>query len=202
MAKHSFPPIRQPESNAYTTVAIGYPEPALNGQKKEGMIQVFFIHTYSSTITNPRYVSGSEKKITSCAAYLATPTGQSPLAHSLIYQVPKTLPAQSPRPILWPIMAPDGPGHWVNRIHVDDAARACAHLLAMAGPQPGRMRWRGMAAQPPPFLSLDPSVPIIPSEQSPWNLSRQPLTALGRHHCRESVYYLSRWTQNQAHLSY
>src|SRR5690606_5373506 len=27
------------------------------------------------------------------------------------------------------ITAPDGPGHWANRIHIDDAARACAHLL-------------------------------------------------------------------------
>ncbi len=34
------------------------------------------------------------------------------------------------------ITAPDGPGHWANRIHIDDAARACAHLLAMADPQP------------------------------------------------------------------
>lgn len=34
------------------------------------------------------------------------------------------------------ITAPDGPGHWANRIHVDDAARACAHLLTMADPQP------------------------------------------------------------------
>ncbi len=34
------------------------------------------------------------------------------------------------------ITAPDGPGHWANRIHVDDAARACAHLLAITNPQP------------------------------------------------------------------
>lgn len=34
------------------------------------------------------------------------------------------------------IAAPDGPGHWANRIHVDDAARACAHLLALADPLP------------------------------------------------------------------
>lgn len=34
------------------------------------------------------------------------------------------------------ITAPDGPGHWANRIHIDDAARACAHLLTMANPQP------------------------------------------------------------------
>lgn len=34
------------------------------------------------------------------------------------------------------ITAPDGPGHWANRIHVDDAARACAHLLTMADPLP------------------------------------------------------------------
>ena len=34
------------------------------------------------------------------------------------------------------ITAPDGPGHWANRIHIDDAARACAHLLTLANPQP------------------------------------------------------------------
>lgn len=34
------------------------------------------------------------------------------------------------------ITAPDGPGHWANRIHIDDAARACAHVLTMANPQP------------------------------------------------------------------
>ncbi len=34
------------------------------------------------------------------------------------------------------ITAPDGPGHWANRIHIDDAAQACAHLLTMADPQP------------------------------------------------------------------
>ncbi|MGX5660725.1 NAD-dependent epimerase/dehydratase family protein [Castellaniella ginsengisoli] len=34
------------------------------------------------------------------------------------------------------IAAPDGPGHWANRIHIDDAARACAHLLNLADPLP------------------------------------------------------------------
>lgn len=34
------------------------------------------------------------------------------------------------------ITVPDGPGHWANRIHIDDAARACAHLLALEHPQP------------------------------------------------------------------
>lgn len=34
------------------------------------------------------------------------------------------------------ITAPDGPGHWANRIHIDDAAQACAHLLTMPGPRP------------------------------------------------------------------
>src|SRR3546814_902225 len=34
------------------------------------------------------------------------------------------------------ITAPDGPGHWANRIHIDDAARACAHLLNLADPRP------------------------------------------------------------------
>ncbi|AHG65464.1 NAD-dependent epimerase/dehydratase family protein [Advenella mimigardefordensis] len=34
------------------------------------------------------------------------------------------------------ITAPDGPGHWANRIHIDDAAQACAHLLTVPNPQP------------------------------------------------------------------
>ncbi|MGB6242537.1 MAG: hypothetical protein WBF69_08640 [Castellaniella sp.] len=34
------------------------------------------------------------------------------------------------------IAVPDGPGHWANRIHIDDAARACAHLLSLADPLP------------------------------------------------------------------
>jgi len=31
--------------------------------------------------------------------------------------------------------APDGPGHWGNRIHIDDAASACRHLLELPAPQ-------------------------------------------------------------------
>ena len=34
------------------------------------------------------------------------------------------------------VVAPDGPGHWGNRIHRDDAANACAHLLTLANPDP------------------------------------------------------------------
>lgn len=34
------------------------------------------------------------------------------------------------------ITVPDGPGHWANRLHIDDAARACAHLLTLPSPQP------------------------------------------------------------------
>lgn len=34
------------------------------------------------------------------------------------------------------LAAPQGPGHWANRIHIDDAAAACAHLLALDQPQP------------------------------------------------------------------
>jgi nucleoside-diphosphate-sugar epimerase len=33
------------------------------------------------------------------------------------------------------ITVPDGPGHWANRIHIDDAASACAHLLALENPK-------------------------------------------------------------------
>ncbi len=32
--------------------------------------------------------------------------------------------------------APEGPGHWANRIHVDDAARAVCHVLALTKPAP------------------------------------------------------------------
>lgn len=34
------------------------------------------------------------------------------------------------------IAAPDGPGHWANRIHIDDAAQACVHLFKLAQPHP------------------------------------------------------------------
>ena len=34
------------------------------------------------------------------------------------------------------VVAPDGPGHWGNRIHMDDAASACAHLLTLDNPYP------------------------------------------------------------------
>ena len=34
------------------------------------------------------------------------------------------------------IVSPAGPGHWANRIHIDDAAQACVHLLALAEPEP------------------------------------------------------------------
>ena len=34
------------------------------------------------------------------------------------------------------IRVPRGQPHWANRIHVDDAAEAIAHLLAVPGPQP------------------------------------------------------------------
>lgn len=34
------------------------------------------------------------------------------------------------------IKAPNGPGHWANRIHVEDAASACAHLLMLPKPLP------------------------------------------------------------------
>jgi len=33
------------------------------------------------------------------------------------------------------ITAPDGPGHWANRIHIADAAQACAHLLKLDAPE-------------------------------------------------------------------
>jgi nucleoside-diphosphate-sugar epimerase len=33
-------------------------------------------------------------------------------------------------------IVPDGPGHWSNRFHIEDAARACAHLLLLPQAQP------------------------------------------------------------------
>ncbi|HET7268279.1 MAG TPA: NAD-dependent epimerase/dehydratase family protein [Oleiagrimonas sp.] len=32
------------------------------------------------------------------------------------------------------LMSPDGPGHWSNRIHIEDAASACIHLLGLSDP--------------------------------------------------------------------
>ena len=49
------------------------------------------------------------------------------------------------------IAAPDGPGHWANRIHIDDAARACAHLLTLAKPLPCYI---GTDNQPMPTAAL------------------------------------------------
>ena len=33
------------------------------------------------------------------------------------------------------LVSPDGPGHWSNRIHIDDAASACLHLLGLPQPE-------------------------------------------------------------------
>ena len=33
-------------------------------------------------------------------------------------------------------VAPGGPGHWANRLHIEDAAGACTHLLTLSDPQP------------------------------------------------------------------
>lgn len=32
------------------------------------------------------------------------------------------------------LVSPDGPGHWSNRIHIEDAAAACVHLLGLPEP--------------------------------------------------------------------
>lgn len=34
------------------------------------------------------------------------------------------------------IKVPSGPGHWANRLHIEDAASACAHLLTLPTPLP------------------------------------------------------------------
>ncbi len=49
------------------------------------------------------------------------------------------------------VAAPDGPGHWANRIHIDDAARACAHLLNLPHPQ---SLYIGTDDQPMPTAKL------------------------------------------------
>ncbi|MGB6009064.1 NAD-dependent epimerase/dehydratase family protein [Castellaniella sp.] len=49
------------------------------------------------------------------------------------------------------IAAPHGPGHWANRIHIDDAARACIHLLTLAAPLPSYI---GTDDRPMPTATL------------------------------------------------
>ncbi|NYT25476.1 hypothetical protein H0A73_17885 [Alcaligenaceae bacterium] len=72
------------------------------------------------------------------------------------------------------IQAPDGLGHWANRIHIDDAARACAHLLAMADPQP---LYIGTDNHPLPTAELYDAVARVMGVSLP---ARRPLAPSGK----------------------
>src|SRR5690606_19983040 len=69
------------------------------------------------------------------------------------------------------IAAPDGPGHWANRIHVDDAARACAHLLTLAAPLP---RYIGTDDHPLPTADLYDALARMTGGPRPARESRPP----------------------------
>ncbi|WP_298015499.1 NAD-dependent epimerase/dehydratase family protein [uncultured Castellaniella sp.] len=69
------------------------------------------------------------------------------------------------------IAAPDGPGHWANRIHVDDAARACAHLLALAAPLPCYI---GTDDRPTPTAALYEALARMAGGPAPAREARPP----------------------------
>jgi nucleoside-diphosphate-sugar epimerase len=67
--------------------------------------------------------------------------------------------------------APDGPGHWANRIHVEDAARACAHLLDLADPLPCYI---GTDDHPMPTADLYEALARMAGGPPPARASRPP----------------------------
>lgn len=69
------------------------------------------------------------------------------------------------------ITAPDGPGHWANRIHIDDAAQACAHLLGMAEAAP---LYIGTDDYPMPTAELYESLARLTGAPSPARRPRAP----------------------------
>ncbi|MFC4297031.1 hypothetical protein ACFO0J_03120 [Castellaniella hirudinis] len=69
------------------------------------------------------------------------------------------------------IAAPDGPGHWANRIHVDDAARACAHLLSLDAP---RSCYIGTDDRPMPTADLYDALARMAGGPSPAREPRPP----------------------------
>ncbi len=69
------------------------------------------------------------------------------------------------------ITAPDGPGHWANRIHIDDAARACAHLLTITNPQP---LYIGTDNSPMPTAQLYDALAQMMAAPSPARQLRAP----------------------------
>ena len=69
------------------------------------------------------------------------------------------------------ITAPDGTGHWANRIHIDDAARACAHLLGLADPLPCYI---GTDDRPMPTAALYDALARMAGGPPPARTSRPP----------------------------
>ena len=69
------------------------------------------------------------------------------------------------------VTVPDAPGHWANRIHIDDAARACAHLLALADPQ---SLYIGTDDQPLPLAGFYDDVARLLGAPMPARESRVP----------------------------
>ncbi|WP_233575033.1 hypothetical protein [Pusillimonas sp. NJUB218] len=72
------------------------------------------------------------------------------------------------------VVAPDGPGHWANRIHIDDAARACAHLLALNAPEP---LYIGTDDHPMPIAEFYDAVARLAGVSAP---QRQPKSPDGK----------------------
>ncbi|MDN5843221.1 MAG: hypothetical protein L0H54_07215 [Alcaligenaceae bacterium] len=69
------------------------------------------------------------------------------------------------------ITAPEGPGHWANRLHIDDAARACAHLLTLADPDP---LYIGTDDHPMPTADLYDAVAELAGTDRPTRQPRPP----------------------------
>lgn len=67
--------------------------------------------------------------------------------------------------------APDGPGHWANRIHVDDAAAACAHLLTLPAPKPCYI---GTDDRPLPTAAFYEAIAALTGAPRPAHASRPP----------------------------
>lgn len=72
------------------------------------------------------------------------------------------------------VIAPEGPGHWANRIHIDDAARACAHLLALREPEPVYI---GTDDHPKPIAEFYDAVAKLAGASAP---QRQPKAPEGK----------------------
>ena len=69
------------------------------------------------------------------------------------------------------VTAPEGPGHWANRLHIDDAARACAHLLTLPDPAPVYI---GTDAHPRPTAELYDALADLAGVARPVRQARPP----------------------------